>query len=73
MVSNKSADMRKRTVCLVLLGVTIAAKVLYDSGKVLATEAGGYKSTSLAMAHFPEIEVSSTFPRDQKAGGEPAW
>ena len=73
MVSNKSADMRKRTVCLVLLGVTIAAKVLYDSGKVLATEAGGYKSTSLAMAHFPEIEVSSTFPLDQKAGGEPAW
>src|SRR5277367_4337292 len=70
----KGADMRKRLVCLVLLGVTIAAKALYDSGKALATEAKGYKSTSLALGHFQEIEVSSTFPRDQKtAGDEPAW
>jgi quercetin dioxygenase-like cupin family protein len=44
--------MRKRLVCLVLLSVTIAATALYDSGKALATEAEGYKSTSLALGHF---------------------
>jgi quercetin dioxygenase-like cupin family protein len=65
--------MQKRLACLVLLSVTIAATALYDSGKVLATEAEGYKSTLLALGHFREMEVASTFPRGQKvAGDEPA-
>jgi quercetin dioxygenase-like cupin family protein len=66
--------MLKRLVCLVLLGVASAATALYDSRKALATEAEGYKSTSLAVGHFREIEVTSTFPRGQKAAGdEKAW
>jgi hypothetical protein len=66
--------MRKRLVCLVLLSVTIAATALYDSGKASATEAAGYETTSLALGHFREIEVTSTFPRSQKAAGdEQAW
>ena len=70
----KGADMPKSLVCLVLLSVTIAATVLYNSGTALATEAEGYQSTSLALGHFPEIEVTSTFPRGQKApGDEQAW
>jgi len=62
--------MRKRLVCLVLLSVTIAATALYDSGKASATEAEGYETTSLALGHFREIEVASTFPRSQKAAGD---
>ena len=66
--------MRKRLVCLVLLSVTIAATALHDSGKALATDAEGYKSTSLALGHFREIEVTSTFPRSEKeAGDEQGW
>jgi quercetin dioxygenase-like cupin family protein len=66
--------MRKRLVCLVLLSVTIAATALYDSGKASATEAEGYETTSLALGHFREIEVASTFLRGQKAAGdEQAW
>jgi hypothetical protein len=61
--------MPKSLVCLVLLSVTIAATALYDSGKALATEAEGYESTSLAVGHFREIEVTSTLPRGQKAAG----
>jgi quercetin dioxygenase-like cupin family protein len=68
------ADMRRRLVCLVLLSVTIAATALYDSGRALATEAEGYKSTLIALGHFREVEVTSTFPRDQKAAGDKqAW
>jgi quercetin dioxygenase-like cupin family protein len=66
--------MLKRTVCLVLLSVTSAATAFYDSGRVLATEAEGYKSTLLALGHFREMEVTSTVPRGQKAAGdEQAW
>jgi hypothetical protein len=59
--------MLKRLVCLVLLSVASAATVLYDSGRVLATEAKGYRSTSLALGHFRQIEVTSTFPRGLRA------
>ncbi len=62
--------MRKRPVCLVMLSVTIAAAALYDSGKALATEAEGYKSTSLALGHFREIEVASSFPRGGQTAGD---
>jgi mannose-6-phosphate isomerase-like protein (cupin superfamily) len=62
--------MRKRLVCLVLLSVTIAATALYDSGKASATEGEGFETTSLALGHFGEIEVSSTFPQSQKAAGD---
>ena len=66
--------MEKRLVCLVLLSVTIAATALYDSGKALATEAEGYRSTLLALGHFREMEVTSTFPRDHAvARDEQAW
>ena len=66
--------MRRRLVCLGLLGVTIAATALYDAGRALATEAEGYKSTLLALGHFRAMEVTSTFPRGQKvAGDEQAW
>jgi quercetin dioxygenase-like cupin family protein len=66
--------MRKRLVCLVLLSVTIAATALYDSGTALATGAEGYKSTLLALGHFREMEVASTFPRGEKvARDEQAW
>jgi quercetin dioxygenase-like cupin family protein len=65
--------MVNRLVCLTLLSVTIAAAALYDSRKALATEAEGYKSTSLALGRFREIEVT-TFPRGGKAAGdEQAW
>ncbi len=66
----KGADMRKRLVCLVLLSVTIAATALYDSGKALATEAEGYKSTLVALGHFREMEVTRTFTRDRKTAGD---
>jgi quercetin dioxygenase-like cupin family protein len=70
----KGADMPKSLVCLVLLSVTIAATALYDSGTALATEAEGYQTTSLALGHFREIEVTSTFRRGGKtAGDEQAW
>ena len=62
--------MRKRLVCLVLLSVTIAATALYDSGKALATEAEGYKSTLVALGHFREMEVTRTFTRDRKTAGD---
>jgi hypothetical protein len=66
--------MAKRLVCLVFLSVTIAATVLHDSETALATEAEGYQSTLLALGHFREIEVTSTFPKGQKApGDEQAW
>ena len=57
--------MRKRLVCLALLSVTIAATALYESGKALATEAEGYKSTLLALGHFREMEVTRTFQPPQ--------
>ena len=59
--------MRETLVCLVLLSVTIAATTaLYDSGRALATEAEGYKSTLLALGHFREVEVTHTFTSGQK-------
>jgi quercetin dioxygenase-like cupin family protein len=61
--------MRKRLVCLVLLSVTIAATALYDSGKALATEAEGYKSTLLGMGRFDEMDVFHSFPHGLKAEG----
>jgi uncharacterized cupin superfamily protein len=62
--------MQKRLAFLVLLSVTIAATALHDSGKVLATEAEGYKSTLLALGYFRDMEVTSAFPRGQKVAGD---
>jgi quercetin dioxygenase-like cupin family protein len=57
-----------------LLSVTSAATALYDSVKALATEADGYKSTSLAVGHFRQIEITSTFPPGPEAAGDKqAW
>jgi quercetin dioxygenase-like cupin family protein len=58
--------MQKRLACLVMFSVTIVATALYDSGKALATEAEGYKSTSLAQGRFREIDVTSVFQSGQK-------
>ena len=63
----KGADMRKRLVCLVLLSLTSAATALYDSGKALATKAEGYKSTSLAVGRFGDVDVLHSFPRGLRA------
>jgi uncharacterized cupin superfamily protein len=66
--------MRKRLVSLVLLSITAAATALYDSGKALATDGEGYKSTSLALGRFRETDVTSAFSRSQKAAeDEKAW
>jgi quercetin dioxygenase-like cupin family protein len=46
-----------------LLSVASAAMVLYDSGRVLATEAEGYRSTSLAVGRFGDVDVLHSFPR----------
>ena len=57
-----------------MFSVTIVATALYDSGKALATEAEGYKSTSLAQGRFREIDVTSTFQGGQEAAGDKeAW
>jgi quercetin dioxygenase-like cupin family protein len=66
--------MRGRRTCLILLGATIAVAALYRPGRVLATPAEGYKSTSLAVGRFGEIDVSSFFPNDVKAkANEQLW
>ena len=62
--------MQKRLACLVMFSVTIAATALYDSGKALATESEGYKSTSLAQGRFREIEVTGTFQGGPEAAGD---
>ena len=53
-----------------MFSVTIVATALYVSGKALATEAEGYKSTSLALGRFREIDVTRTFQGAQKAAGD---
>jgi hypothetical protein len=53
--------LQKRLACLVMFSITIVATALYDSGKALATESEGFKSTSLAQGRFREIDVTSTF------------
>ena len=64
--------MRGRRTCLILLGALIAVTALYRPGRVLATPAEGYKSTSLAVGRFGEIDVSSIVPNGQKAN-EQLW
>ena len=59
--------MRRRRICLGLLGATITATVLYPPGSALATTPEGYKSTLLAVGRFGEIDVSSFFPPGLKA------
>ena len=60
-------DMQKRLACLVMFSVTIVATALYESGKALATESEGFKSTSLAQGRFREIDVTSAFQSGQRA------
>jgi quercetin dioxygenase-like cupin family protein len=62
--------MQKRLACLVMFSVTIAATALYDSGKALATESEGFKSTSLAQGRFREIDVTRTFQGGPEAAGD---
>ena len=57
----REVDMQKRLACLVMFSVTIVAATVYDSGKALATESEGYKSTSLAQGRFREIDVTVPF------------
>jgi len=59
--------MQKRMACLVLFSVTIVTIAYHDSQKAMATEAEGYKSTSLALGRFREIDVTSAFQSGQKA------
>ena len=66
--------MQKRLACLVMCSATIVAMALYESGKALATESEGYKSTSLAQGRFREIDVNSTFQGGPEAAGDKeAW
>ncbi len=62
--------MQKRLACLVMFSVTIVTTALYHSGKALATESEGYKSTSLAQGRFREIEVTGTFQGGPEAAGD---
>ena len=66
--------MRKRLTCLVLLSVTIAATVLYHSGKALATRLKGTKAPCSLWAGFAKSKSPATFPPGLKtAGNEQAW
>jgi uncharacterized cupin superfamily protein len=58
--------MRRRRICLGLLGATITATVLYPPGSALATTPEGYKSTLLAVGRFGEIDVFGSFPHGLK-------
>jgi hypothetical protein len=62
--------MQKNLACLVLFSVTIVTIAFYDSRKAMATEAEGFKSTSLAQGRFREIDVTSTFQGGPEAAGE---
>jgi quercetin dioxygenase-like cupin family protein len=61
--------MRGRRRCLMLLGPSIAATVLYHPGGALATPAEGYKSMLIATGRFAEMDISSFFPHGLKANG----
>jgi quercetin dioxygenase-like cupin family protein len=66
----KEVDMRRRPMCLLLFSATIAAATaLYHPGGASATMAEEYKSTSLAVGRFGEMDVSNSFPHGAKAGG----
>jgi hypothetical protein len=56
--------MQRRLPSLVLFVAAIATTPLYHPESASATTPEGYKSTSLAMGRFGEIDVSSYFPRD---------
>jgi quercetin dioxygenase-like cupin family protein len=64
--------MRMRVVCLVLIGATIATTAFYHPGSALATTAEGYKSTSLAVGRFGEIDVFNFFSL-KSAGNKQLW
>jgi quercetin dioxygenase-like cupin family protein len=62
--------MQKSLACLVLFSATIVTIAFYDSRMAMATEAEGYKSTSLALGRFREIDFTSAFQIGQKAAGD---
>jgi quercetin dioxygenase-like cupin family protein len=62
--------MRRRLAFLLMFSVTTVATEFYDSGKALATDSEGYKSTSLAQGRFREIDVTSVFQSGQRATGD---
>jgi hypothetical protein len=61
--NDEEANMQRRLPSLVLFVAAIATTPLYQPRSASATMAEGYKSTSLAMGRFGEIDVSSYFPR----------
>jgi hypothetical protein len=66
--------MRGRRRCLMLLGSSIAATVLYHPGGALATPAEGHESTLIAKGRFGEMDISSFFPHGLKTNGnEQLW
>lgn len=57
-----------------LLGISIAATVLFHPGRALGTAPEGYKTNLLAFGRFGAIDVSSSFPHGLKAeGNEQIW
>jgi uncharacterized cupin superfamily protein len=62
--------MQKSLACLVLFSVTMATIAYNDLRMAMATEAEGYKSTSLALGRFREIDVTSAFQSGHKAAGD---
>ena len=66
--------MRRRRICLGLLGATITATVLYPPGSALATTPEGYKSTLLALGRFGELDGFSSLPSGLRTeGNEQLW
>jgi quercetin dioxygenase-like cupin family protein len=53
--------MRTRLTCLGLIGAIVAATAFYHPGSASTTTADGYKSTSLAVGRFGEIDVFTHF------------
>jgi hypothetical protein len=50
----KETDMRRRLACLVLLSVTSVFTALSNAGKVWATSAVGFTSTTLVHGEHPK-------------------
>lgn len=59
--------MLRRLTWLVLFSTILATTAFYHPGSALATAAGGYKTSLLAVGRFGAVDVLHSFPRDLKA------
>jgi len=64
--------MRPKWIGLALLSFSVLLTILYQTRKVSATAAGGFSSSTLALARLGEINVFNHFPPDQ-AGAMDTW